>query len=146
MIFCDSDRQQLAQSSTLQRMNDAHGQHVVTIVTDVRIKNQRQRSCRIFLCHSERVQQAGNEREQDQVCFHSRSDEATAGLSRVNTGVRSTIQSDTKQHSNQIRSIYEVSPIHFKQCDKSPRLQKFQSSRSALRLSHSSMEQITSRA
>ena len=80
MIFCNRDRQQLAQTSTLQRVNDAHRQHVVTIIADIGVKNQRYRGRRILLSHSQRMQQPGNKREQEQVCFHSRSDEANSRI------------------------------------------------------------------
>ena len=80
MIFRNRDRQQLAKTSTLQRVNDAHGQNVVTIIANIGIKNQGHRGRGIVLSHSQRLQQPGNKREQEQVCFHSRSDEANSRI------------------------------------------------------------------
>ena len=65
MIFRNRDCQQLAKTATLQRVNDAHGQNVVTIIADIGIKNQGHRGRGALLSHSERMQQPGNKREQD---------------------------------------------------------------------------------
>ena len=80
MIFRNRDRQQLAKTSTLQRVNDAHCQNVVTIIANIGIKNQGHGGRGIVLSHSQRLQQPGNKREQEQVCFHSRSDEANSRI------------------------------------------------------------------